>query len=114
MRRYLTLPLVAYVILASSIAYTIHVERQHSAEARNAIVSETHRVLLNGCVRGNKLRNELQQLVLANIPMLQRYVIEGTLTQKQANRAIRQAKIAARKVGPINCAKAYPSIKPEK
>jgi hypothetical protein len=108
------LPIAGYLVLAIATGFTFAAERQHASQQRTDLAAHTRATLIKGCNRNNDLRATIQDLILSSIPQTEQYVKDGTLTQAQADRAIAQSKIAAKKVAPINCNKLYPVLKPVK
>lgn len=110
LRKYITPPLVGYLILAGGVGYAVDRSFTHSDDVKSA----TYTVLVKGCDSGNDLRTTLQHIIINPQAVAQEKVLvkEGRFSQKDLNRAIKLAHKEAKTVAPRDCSRAYHSLKP--
>lgn len=76
--------LLAYVLLAAAIAYSINLERNHATEQRHALAQATTQQFIVGCERGNKLRLVLVGILEQSRSQIAQAVKRGQIDQAAA------------------------------
>ena len=95
--------LIAYLLLAAAIAYSIGYVRHEGNSRRNAITDSGRAVITASCERDNKTRETLRELMATNIPQIKKLEKEGTLNHVQAQRSIDETYKAIKKLPNTDC-----------
>jgi hypothetical protein len=103
LRRYLTPPLVGYLILAGGVGYAVDEAYEHSDDGQKAVTVAVNRVLKSNCEGGNSLRVSLQQILQGSLSQVDKAEAAHKISASDAatERIILGADIA--KVAPRDC-----------
>lgn len=110
-RKYITLPLVAFLILAAANAYAIAAVKNSAKDQRNSLAVQTYRTQLAGCARTNDLRSTITSILTSVQVEAAAQAKKGEISPARAAATREFYDIQIKKVTPIDCAKVYP--KPE-
>lgn len=133
-KKYITLPLIGYIMLTAAIAYTIQSDRNHAADARIelaeqtkaaqvalaaqtkrtqiALAVQTRDTQLSACDRGNDLRKIIQGILLDSERAVATQARKGIISAERAATAKMFYEIQIARLAPTDCKKANPVLTP--
>ena len=111
LRPYITLPLVAFIILACTNAYAITSVQTSAKDARNDLAVQTYKTQLAGCARTNDLRDAITSVLRSASAQVSDAAKAGKVPKDDAVSAERFYSAQMEKVRPIDCDKVYPAPK---
>lgn len=108
LKKYISLPLIGYLIMASAVAYVIDQNADNARDARVSLAAQTYKTQLAGCGRTNDLRDAIRSILIASRATLDESVKKGEITEARAELAKAFYAEQIGKVLAIDCSKVYP------